>query len=163
MSKQFWVMLAVVAVVLGGIFVVTNKKNANAPAVNSTAAVTKHIEGNGKSGVTLQEYGDFQCPVCGVFYPITKQIVDTYKDQIYYQFSHLPLTQLHPNAFAASRAAEAAGLQGKFFEMHGLLYQNQATWSQASNAQSAFNAYAEQLGLNMTQFKSDYDLSLIHI
>jgi len=163
MSKQFWAMLAVVAIVLGGIFVITGKNNnATAPSPNSTAAVTKHTEGNSTAKVTLQEYGDFQCPVCGVFYPVTKQVVEKYKDQIYYQFSHLPLTQLHPNSFAASRAAEAAGLQGKFFEMHNLLYQNQTTWSQASNAQAIFDAYAGQLGLNLAQFKSDYASSKVN-
>jgi protein-disulfide isomerase len=155
MTKQFWIMLAVVAVLLGGIFVVTNKQDASAPG-GSTGQVTKHLESKGSTGVTLQEYGDYQCPVCGTFYPATKQVIEKYKDKVTFQFSNLPLTQLHPNAFAAARAAEAAGLQGKYFEMHDMLYENQTIWSQSSNAQAIFEGYAKQLNLNVAQFSKDY-------
>jgi protein-disulfide isomerase len=68
----------------------------------------------------------------------------------------LPLSQIHPNAFAGARAAEAASLQNKFWEMHDMLYENQNTWSQASNPKDYFNQYAEQLGLNVEQFKTDF-------
>jgi protein-disulfide isomerase len=156
MSKQFWAILAVIAIVLGGIFVITNKQNAKDPSKTAATTATHHTEGTGSTGVTLQEYGDFQCPVCGTFYPATEQVVEKYKDKITFQFSHLPLTQLHPNAFAAARAAEAAGLQGKFFEMYNQLYQNQNVWSSSSNAQSIFEGYAQQLGLNVATFTKDY-------
>jgi protein-disulfide isomerase len=155
MTKSFWAILAVIAVILGGIFVLSNNKN-DATSNTSTSAATKHITGSGSTGVTLQEYGDYQCPICGTFYPAVKQIEEKYKDQIYFQFSNLPLTSLHPNAFAAARAAEAAGLQGKYFEMNDVLYQNQQAWSSSSNAETVFTGYAQQLGLNTAQFKKDY-------
>ena len=155
MTKSFWAILAVIAVILGGIFVVSNN-NKDTGAKTGSAAVTKHITGKGTSGVTLQEYGDYQCPICGTFYPTVKQIEDKYKDQIYFQFSNLPLTSLHPNAFAAARAAEAAGLQGKYFEMNDLLYTNQQVWSGSRSAETIFTGYAQQLGLNTAQFKTDF-------
>lgn len=156
MTKSFWAILAVIVIVLGGIFVLSNKNNKNNASQTGGAAVTKHITGQGTSGVTLQEYGDYQCPICGTFYPTVKQIEEKYKDQIYFQFSNLPLTSLHPNAFAAARAAEAAGLQDKYFEMNDLLYTNQQVWSGSSSAETIFTGYAQQLGLNTAQFKSDF-------
>lgn len=157
MSKQFWILLAVIAAVFVGVVVASDhKKSDTSNKSSSTAAVTKHVRGEGKAGVKLQEYGDYQCPICGTFYATVHQVVDKYNDQITFQFSNLPLTQLHPNTFAASRAAEAAGLQGKYWEMHDLLYQNQTAWASSSNAQAIFDTYAQQLSLNMTQFKKDY-------
>ncbi|HET8708900.1 MAG TPA: thioredoxin domain-containing protein [Candidatus Saccharimonadales bacterium] len=158
MTKQFWIILAVIAAVFVGIVVYSNNKKSDNGSSNttSTAAVTHHVEGKGTTGVKLQEYGDYQCPICGDFYQAVKQVVAKYNDQITFQFSNLPLTQLHPNTMAASRAAEAAGLQGKYWEMHDLLYTNQNAWAGSSNAQAIFEGYAQQLGLNMTQFKKDY-------
>ncbi len=160
MSKQFWGMLAVITLLLGGVYVVTNKDDTTSNG--NTGAVTKHFTGENAAKVTLQEYGDFQCPVCGTFLPTVKQVKEKYAKDIQFQFSHLPLTQLHPNAFAASRAAEAAGEQGKFFEMHDLLYQTQTAWSSSSSAQTIFNGYAQQLGLNVDKFKSDYGSSKVN-
>jgi len=155
MSKQFWLVLLVIAAILGGVLVVTNhNRNAGAPATN--AKPTEHIEGNPGKSIVLIEYGDYQCPICGEFYPAVKQVVATYNGSIGFQFRELPLTQIHNNAFAAARAAEAAGLQGKYFEMHDLLYENQNAWSKSSDPQLQFNAYAARLGLNLPKFKQDY-------
>lgn len=157
MTKQFWIILAVIAAVFVGIVAFSNnKKSDTGNTSTSTAAATNHVEGEGKAGVKLVEYGDYQCPICGTFYPVVKQVVEKYHDQITFQFSNLPLPQLHPNTMAASRAAEAAGLQGKYWEMHDLLYTNQNAWATSSNAQAIFESYAQQLGLNLTQFKKDY-------
>jgi protein-disulfide isomerase len=84
-----------------------------------------------------------------------------FNSQIYVQFRNLPLTSLHKNAFAAARAAEAAGLQGKYWQMHDKIYENQdptgqSGWVASDNPLSFFTAYAQAIGLNMTQFKSDY-------
>jgi protein-disulfide isomerase len=131
-------------------------KKAGAPTSSSTAAATKHIEGNTASNVKLQEFGDYQCPACGQFYTAVNEVVNKYHDQISFQFSNLPLPQLHQNAYSSARAAEAAGLQGKYFEMHDLLYTNQQEWSQSKNALTIFTSYANRLGLNIDQFKADY-------
>jgi protein-disulfide isomerase len=111
--------------------------------------------GKGTANVTLTEYGDFQCSACFQYYPIVQQIKAKYGDQITFQFRHFPLTQTHNYALLSARAAEAAGIQGKFFEMHDLLYQNQQTWSASSDPSKIFDQYAKQLGLNMDQFRED--------
>jgi protein-disulfide isomerase len=83
------------------------------------------------------------------------QVVEKYKDKIKFQFRNLPLSQAHPHALAASRAAEAASKQGKFWEMYDLLFANQATWSQSSQSGQYFEQYAGQIGVNMEQYKTD--------
>ena len=115
-----------------------------------------HVEGNTKSGITLVEYGDYQCPFCGQYFPIVKQVQAEFNDQIAFQFRNFPLVSVHQNAFAGARAAEAAALQGKFWEMHDLLYQNQSQWSEGGDPTSFFKQYALQLGLNVDQFNKDY-------
>jgi protein-disulfide isomerase len=154
MSKQFWAVLAAIVLVFVGIVAFTGKNdNGNG---TSNAKPTNHIEGKNSTGVKLVEYGDFQCPVCGLYYSTVKQVVANYNDKIAFQFRNLPLTSLHPNAFASARAAEAAGDQGKYWEMHDMLYENQQSWSSASNPTSFFTTYAKSLNLNLTQFNKDY-------
>lgn len=156
MSKQFLAILAVIILGLFGILFLTKDKT-NAPSSNSSSGsqASEHKAGAGNKGVTLIEYGDFQCPACKSFYPVVKQVKETYGDDITVQFRHFPLTQIHPNAMASSRAAEAAGNQGKFFEMHDLLYENQDSWSQSSSPTSIFESFATQLNLNLDKFKAD--------
>ncbi|MDL2341628.1 MAG: thioredoxin domain-containing protein [Patescibacteria group bacterium] len=163
MSKQFWGVIILVILALVGIGVVTSKKDA---ATNTSSAsantATTHTLGKGAKHVTLVEYGDFQCPFCGQYYPTVKQVTDTYKDDITFQFRHFPLTSLHQNAFAASRAAEAAGKQGKFFEMFDALYQSQTQWSSSNAPQSTFEQYASLLKLDVAKFKLDYASSAVN-
>jgi protein-disulfide isomerase len=154
MDKRFWAILGVIAVIVVGAIWITNNKKAAAPSSNASA--TNHVEGKNATGIKLVEYGDYECPYCGAYYPIVKQVVAEYANQITFQFRNLPLTQLHPNAFAGARAAEAASLQGKFWQMHDMLYENQDSWVNSSSPSSIFNSYAQQLGLNVTKFKSDY-------
>lgn len=151
MDKRFWAVLGVIAVFVVGAIWVSNNNKANAPS--SSSAPTHHVEGKGTTGVTLVEYGDYECPICGDYYQTVKQVAAQFNDQIYFQFSNLPLTSIHPNAFAGARAAEAAGLMGKFWQMHDLLYENQNSWAQSSNPQPYFDSYAQQLGLNVNTFK----------
>lgn len=156
MNKQFIAVVAVVIIGLFGVFALTKKSNEQPSSSSSNGtSVSEHKKGAGTKNVTLIEYGDFQCPACKSYYPIVKQIKESYGDDITFQFRHFPLTQIHPSAFAASRAAEAAGKQDKFFEMHDLLYENQDSWTSLSNASAIFETYAQQLGLNMDQYKAD--------
>ncbi|HLZ14554.1 MAG TPA: thioredoxin domain-containing protein [Candidatus Saccharimonadales bacterium] len=155
MSKAFWAVIAIIVVIFGGILLFHSNKAA-APTNANGASPTSHTEGNGKTGVTLLEYGDYECPYCGQYYPTVKQVAAKYNDQITFQFRNLPLVQIHQNALASARAAEAAGMQGKFWEMHDLLYENQQQWVQSNVAEGIFDQYATSLGLNLTQFKSDY-------
>ncbi len=152
MSKGFWAIIAIIVVVFTGI-VVFNKDQKEASTTN--AQPTNHVIGEGKSGVTLVEYADFECSYCGQYFPIVQEVKEKYKDQISFQFRHLPLVQVHSNALAASRAAEAAAKQGKFWEMHDIIFQNQSAWTQRSDASSVFVEYAAQLNLDMEKFKAD--------
>lgn len=161
MSKRFWIILAVIAVVFVGILFLKGHKT-NAPGSGGAAGATNHLEGNGKSGVTLVEYGDYECPFCGQFYPTVKQVAAKYNDQISFQFRNLPLTQIHQNAFAAGRAAEAASQQGKFWQMHDALYENQSAWTNSASVETVFTGLAAQLGLNTKQFQSDYASSKVN-
>lgn len=138
---------------------------ATSPRPQSSAQVTQpastvpdnpHSRGGANAKVTLEEYGDYQCPPCGQLYPDLKTIEKEYGDQIRFVFRQFPL-QMHKHAFVAAHAAEAAGLQGHFWEMHDMLYQNQINWSVAEDAHPIFIQYAKMLGLNVDRFTRDMD------
>jgi protein-disulfide isomerase len=157
MDRRFLSILAVLALVFVGIFIVSQKSNnSSSGGKSSSSQPTNHVQGKNAKNVTLIEYGDYQCPICGAYYQPIKQVVEKYSADIKFQFRNLPLTSIHPNAFAAARAAEAAGLQGKYFEMQGMLYENQNSWSSSSSSVKIFESYAKAIGLNMTQYKADY-------
>jgi protein-disulfide isomerase len=100
--------------------------------------------------------------ICGSYYPVVEQVVDKYSEDITFQFRNNPLVSIHPNAFAASRAAEAAGKQDKFWEMYDKLFGNQQAWSAASSPNSMFESYAKQLDLNVEQFKNDFKSTAVN-
>ncbi|MDX6500328.1 MAG: hypothetical protein QOG23_3588 [Blastocatellia bacterium] len=106
-----------------------------------------HVQGPADAPVTLLEYGDFECSYCGAAYLIVKKIQESMGDQLRFVFRHFPLTQIHPHAEGAAEAAEAAGAQGRFWEMHDLLYENQ----RALDAMHLLG-YAEDLGLDTQRF-----------
>lgn len=133
------------------------------PSNNTTAsqptpagADNAHSRGGANAKVTLEEYGDYQCPPCGALFPELKTIEKEYGDQIRFVFRQYPL-QMHKHAFVAAHAAEAAGLQGHFWEMHDMLYQNQLSWSVAEDARPVFIQYAQMLGLDVDRFTRDMD------
>ncbi len=162
MNKQFVAIIIVVVVGLVGVLMFTRDNSSEGSSGSSSSAQpSNHTVGAGNKGVTLIEYGDFQCPACAAYYPVIKQIKAEYGDDIKFQFRHFPLVQIHPNAFIASRAAEAAGLQGKFFEMHDLLYENQQAWAGAADPTETFNSYAGQLDLDVDKFRADMNLASV--
>ncbi|MFY9618623.1 MAG: thioredoxin domain-containing protein [Pyrinomonadaceae bacterium] len=113
------------------------------------------------SPVVLEEYGDYQCPPCGILFPVLKQIEHEYGDQVRFVFRHFPLTKIHPNAMTAAQAAEAAGNQGKFSQMHDRLYGTQNAWKDQADARPMFIGYARELGLNVEQFTRDMDSTAV--
>jgi protein-disulfide isomerase len=113
------------------------------------------VIGNPNASVKLIEYSDFQCPACLAYQPLIKQVIANYGDKIAFVFRHYPLYQIHPNADLASRVAESAGLQGKFWQMHDMLFDGQRTWAGMLNPESVFEKYAVDLGLNLEKFKAD--------
>lgn len=160
MSGRFWAIIGVIVAVFVGILMFSGKDEKDqAGSTNpgsSQSGPSNHVKGKLDSKVKLVEYGDFQCPTCGAYFPVTRQVLAAYQDKISFQFRNLPLTQIHNNAFAGSRAAEAASLQGKFWEMHDLLYENQANWSASDTPLDFFREYAKQLGLDSTKFEQDF-------
>ena len=113
------------------------------------------VKGNSDAQVTMIEYEDFECPACAIYSTeVVPKLEGEYKDKLRVVYRHFPLPQ-HSKAIDAAKAAEAAGLQGKFWEMHDLLFGKQSDWSSASNYKEKFEGYAESLGLNMDQYKSD--------
>lgn len=113
-----------------------------------------HTLGNPNASVQLVEYADFQCPGCAAFHPIVKQLMKDYADKVYYAYRYFPLPQ-HPHAKIMADAAEAASKQGKFFEMHDLIFSNQTSWTTLSSVNQIISGYATKLGLNTTQFQAD--------
>lgn len=164
MDKRFLGILGAIIIIFAGIFIISQKSGSNKSSGSgkSNAQPTNHVEGQGKKGVTLVEYGDFECPVCEVYYQPVKAVAAQFSNDIYFQFRNLPLVSLHPNAFAAARAAEAASLQNKFWQMHDKLYDNQSSWASAKNPLDYFKTYAQQIGLNVTKFTTDYQSSQVN-
>ncbi|MDO8604146.1 MAG: thioredoxin domain-containing protein [bacterium] len=104
--------------------------------------------------VTLTEYSDFQCPFCGQNYPWVEEVLAEHKDSVAFTYRHFPLS-MHKNALPASYASEAAGKQGKFWEMADMLFKNQSEWSGSMSAQIIFEGYAKKLGLDVAEYKKD--------
>jgi protein-disulfide isomerase len=119
-------------------------------------AESMHIRGNADASVTLEEFGDFECPPCGNISGFLDELVKEYDPHLRIVFRNLPL-EMHQHARDAALAAEAAGLQGRFWEMHDVLYREQATWSKEDNPRELFDSYAGMIGLNLDQFKKDMD------
>ena len=155
MEKRFWAIIGVIIVVFAGILWFSGQKEEKKDAENKVAA-TSHVKGKVDSSVKFVEYGDFQCPYCAQYYPIVEQVVAKYQDKISFQFRNYPLSQQHQNAVSAARAAEAADMQGKYWEMYAVLFQNQQSWSASNTVRTVFEGYAKQLGLNAAEFKKDF-------
>jgi len=135
------------------------QESAPNPPTDSTGIAKPNVKVS--SPVILEEYGDYQCPPCGLLYPELKQIEHEYGDQLRVVFHHFPLTKIHKNALAAARAAEAARNQNKFWEMHDRLYRNQNEWKDLDDPRPTFTSYARQLGLKIEQFTGDMDSNLV--
>jgi protein-disulfide isomerase len=127
----------------------------DAMASGMGAADSIHIRGPANAPVTLEEFGDFQCPPCSALSGPINQLEQKYP-RLRIIFRHFPLPN-HPYARAAAFASEAAGLQGRFWEMHDVLYREQSVWSKAADVNLLFNSYAGLLGLNLDRFKKDIE------
>ncbi|KUJ59938.1 disulfide bond formation protein DsbA [Flavobacteriaceae bacterium CRH] len=116
------------------------------PAVSST----DHTQGKTNADIIIVEYGDYQCPYCGAAYPVLKEIMKEYGNKIQFVFRNFPLSEMHRYARPAAIAAEAAALQGKFWEMHGAIFENQEYLNE-----NLLLELAEKLGLDIHQFNTD--------
>jgi protein-disulfide isomerase len=137
----------------------TNTAAAAAPTaptepVDVTVAKDDWIRGNKNAKVTLVEFSDFQCPYCSQFNPTVEQVRKDYPDTVRIVFKHYPLTSIHPMAQKAAEAAECAGAQNKFWEMHDKLFTNQTSLSLEN-----YKTWAKDLGLNQSKFNTCLDES----
>lgn len=155
MNKRFVIILAVLVVGFIGLLIFNRRGTETTNNNQGEAQPSNHTIGEGTTGVTLTEWGDLQCPACAQYHPIVKMVLAEYGDEITFQFRHFPLQAIHQNALIAARAAEAAGFQGKFFEMHDLMYQQQTTWAQSPNPMQTFEDFANQLDLDIDKFLED--------
>jgi protein-disulfide isomerase len=134
--------------------VLTIAKNHVASGMDDAKSI--HVLGNPDAPVTLEEFGDFQCPPCGILSGPINQLEQDYRPRLRVIFRHFPLT-MHRHAREAALASEAAGQQGRFWQMHDVLYREQAAWSKAADVQPLFDAYAGMLGLKIDRFKKDME------
>lgn len=169
MNRVTWIIFgAVIVLVLGGLVIYSRVSNPsmNVSSVDTNSIITAsaqngqiadHVYGNASSKVVFVEYGDFQCPSCGSANPQVMAATESYKDKVAFVFRNFPLTTIHPNARAAAAAAEAAGLQGKYWDMHNKLYLGQADWENLTGDQrtTVLVSYASQLSLDTAKFKTD--------
>lgn len=170
MSGKAWIVFGIItAAIFGGIFwsslqnkvdmsdITAEKSMAILGGEERSGGIGDQVKGNRNAKVVVIEYGDFQCGACRQVHPQLKSSVEKYSDHVAFIYRHFPITQSHPNAFAAAAAAEAAGMQGKYWEMHDTIYEHQDEWSSASpsDRNQVFKAYATKLGLNESQFADD--------
>jgi protein-disulfide isomerase len=164
MSGKGWIIFVAICVVLFGGLVIWSGRdrvdvsgvdtNKIQSAASASGDIADHVFGDKNAKVVLVEYGDFQCPGCGSAHPTVKSLSEKYEAQMAFVFRNFPLTSIHPNARAAAAAAEAAGTQGKYWEVHNALYESQNEWSSASTKErgALFAGYAEQAGLKKDAF-----------
>jgi len=124
------------------------KLEQHAPKLAIPVTEKDHAQGPADAPVTLVEYGDYECPYCGKAYPIVKEIQKRMGNRLRFIFRNFPLNTLHEHAGVAAQAAEAAAVQGKFWEMHDILYENQ-------NDLDDVQQYAIKVGLELYQFEAD--------
>jgi len=120
-------------------------------------ADTDWVKGDSQAKTVLLEYGDFQCPACATYLPLVKRLLEETPQGLKVVYRNYPLLTVHKNALASSKAAEAAGKQNKFWEMHDKLYETQEDWSDLNDPKGKFLEYTKGFGLDDQKFLNDYD------
>lgn len=154
-----WGLALIILVAAGyGIFKFSASSENQGGTIAATDAISEqdHVKGSRDARVTIVEYSDFQCPACAQYYPIVKALADEFDQQIAIVYRHFPLITIHPFADLAARSTEAAAAQGKFWEMHDMLFENQTEWT-SSSPRDTIRGYAESLGLDVVQFEADLE------
>ena len=158
--KKSGMYLLVIALLGGAVFGLAklSENKAAAPSGAQTInAVSNTAWSRGKldAKVTVVEYADFQCPACRAYQPLVSELYREYGDRVRFEYRHFPLNSIHQNAEEAAMAAEAAGEQGKFWEMTDMLFAEQAEWSPLGSPEEVFVEYAGKLGLDTARFSAD--------
>lgn len=159
------IIIGVSILLIGGVAVLLGKPEGSTQTSGSIAGISgpvvvseragDWVRGNKDAAVTIFEFSDFQCPACAAYAPIVKKVVDEYQGKVKEVYRYFPLTSIHPNSIPAAKAAEAAGRQGKFWEMADVLFTKQQDWAGSNGAAGIFEGYAKDLSLNVDKFKQD--------
>lgn len=159
MMKNPWVVVTLFAVVL--IFGAVLFSNAVDDKNNEDIQITSHVKGNQEAKVKLVEYSDFQCPSCAGFQLIIEAMLEQVGEDISFEFRSFPLSLSNPASVLSAVAAEAAAQQGRFFEYHDLLFENQLIWSTSATPNVLFIQFAKDLGLDIDLFKKHMSASVL--
>ncbi|MBI2590061.1 thioredoxin domain-containing protein [Candidatus Berkelbacteria bacterium] len=168
--NQFWPWFfavgATVLLVVGIIMFDTNQRQVSGTTSAEVATIKEGewTTGPNEAPVTLIEYSDFQCPACGNYFPTVETLKQEFGDQLRFVYRHYPLKSIHKHAESTAKAAEAAGLQGKFWEMHSQLFTHQTDWSKQSEeeAQAIFRTYGKNIGLNLTLYDEAFSSNAVN-
>lgn len=156
MQKETKILLGIIAVTVAGligVFMIFNKTGS--PATTDTSKLVRSdSQKQGTGSVQLVEFGDYQCPSCGVAHPVVQKIVKEYEGKVTFVFRNFPLETLHKNAMIAAKYAEASARQNKFWEMHNKLYESQSEWSDLADPTAKFAEYAKALGMDPGALKN---------
>lgn len=156
MDKRFIIVLIAIFIGFIAISVFTKKDDAATGTTAQSEKGSQNFYGKEDSKVTLTEFVDFQCEACYAYYPYVKQVKELYKDRVRFQVRNFPISSGHQFAMQAARNAEAAAMQGKFWEMHNRIFEGQKMWEQSKDPQVYFDDYAKEIGLDMNRFKEDF-------
>ena len=155
-SKTAPILVILAGIIVAGSVAVYMSRGGSSQGTSAPASIQGRIRGAADAQITLVEYGDYQCPTCARYHPIVMELLNRYAGKFKLEYHHFPLVQIHSNAMGASVAAEAAGDQGKFWEMHDLLFERQLEWGDLRapnpNAEAVFLQYALLLGLDANKF-----------
>jgi len=168
-NKVFLIVtLITIFVIVGGVFLLSKPGSTSTPSATVSASILvpqgvyetsglangTYLPASATASVTLVEFGDYVCPACGNYSPYVQKILTDFPGKVNFVFRNYPLSY-HTNAPLASYAAGAAGIQGKYWEMHEKLYSTQNDWSNLQDPTTKFVAYAKEMGLNTDQFTKD--------
>ncbi len=156
------ILLVVAGAVVGGVFL-SKQEKPQGEILDSTIQEGERQLGNPQASVELIEYGDFQCPACASYDPMIRKLMEENSDWINFSYRHLPLKQIHPNATKAAQAAEAADLQGKFWEYKAMLFDKQTEWASMIDPMPKFVEYANALEMDQNRFVADVDSNQVHL
>lgn len=182
-KATIWFIVGFIVLVTAGAIIAGAYSSGTVPFSNSSAASSTFVattvpaitsadwsEGNPNAKVSFIEYGDFECPACGEYYPLVQQLVQNYSSTVQFVFRNFPLYTIHPFAGISAQAAEAAGLEGgtaKYWAMNGLLYTKQSEWSvnSALTPQQVLSqyldGYAQSIGLDVNTFNTDINATSV--
>ena len=152
--------VATILILIGGVFLMSKSNSTSEVTpdqkVDKSILIKKdsYAAGSPKAKVAIVEFGDFQCPACASAHPVVKRILEDYEGKVYFQFRNFPLP-MHRNAKLAAYVAEAAGAQGKYWEMHDALYENQLEWAESTKPMEFFESYAKKLALDVEKLKEE--------